>query len=219
MELPKLKIVSTVDALVNEITRMIFESDVKPGDQLIETELCKYLNVSRNSLREAFTFLVNNGLLVKEKNRGVFVKKLSSVDVNEIYNLRLFFEREAVITIIENSLHLDSIKKALSILENTNYKNEWFKYVEADIAFHKSIVDVVGNSRFSNLYKQHLYEYMLCIRQSRLRFVPSEVKLGQHFRILSEIEKRDKDKAIEAVMLHLTEGCETIIKCFEDLNT
>lgn len=73
------------DSLAREITQRITRGDLRPGQRLPETRLAQQLECSRNSLREAFRFLANDGLVVHIPNRGVFVRKLNAKAINEIY--------------------------------------------------------------------------------------------------------------------------------------
>ena len=65
-----LNLVSTVDALIIVITKSILDGSYSPGEQLREADLVSEYKVSRHSIREAFTTLVEQGLLKKEPNRG-----------------------------------------------------------------------------------------------------------------------------------------------------
>ena len=55
------------ESLRTELTRGAFE----PGQRLSESTLCERLNVSRNTLREAFRMLTKDGLLTHAPNREV----------------------------------------------------------------------------------------------------------------------------------------------------
>jgi hypothetical protein len=54
------------------------------------------LDVSRNSLREAFRLLAKEGLLRHEPNRGVFVATPSMASIIDIYRIRKIIECQAL---------------------------------------------------------------------------------------------------------------------------
>ena len=62
---------STVERLADILRSRITEGYFKPGDRLPEDSIGKALEVSRNTLREAFRLLTHERLLVHELNRGV----------------------------------------------------------------------------------------------------------------------------------------------------
>lgn len=68
-----------------------------PGVKLAEQQLATQLQVSRNTLREAFTTLDGEGMVERFPNRGVFVKRPTAADIREIYRVRRMVEPAAVL--------------------------------------------------------------------------------------------------------------------------
>ncbi|GAA4331123.1 hypothetical protein GCM10023162_36230 [Klenkia terrae] len=68
---------STAERVAEILRRRVTEGDLPPGSQLSEEQLSAVLQVSRNTLREAFRLLGHEGLLVHRLHRGVFVTELS----------------------------------------------------------------------------------------------------------------------------------------------
>jgi GntR family transcriptional regulator len=62
--------------LKKKVLSLIETSEIKEGELLPpENELCKILNVSRPTIRQAFSELVNEGYLTRYKGKGTFVSK------------------------------------------------------------------------------------------------------------------------------------------------
>ncbi|MDO5633799.1 MAG: GntR family transcriptional regulator [Micrococcus sp.] len=66
----------------------IVRAEIVPGARLGETELARSLQVSRNSLREAFATLEAERLVVRWRHRGVFVASPSRAEVAEMFRTR-----------------------------------------------------------------------------------------------------------------------------------
>ena len=69
---------SSLPTLVQrELTKQIIAGDLPAGAKLNEVDVALRLGVSRGPVREAFRALEESGLVRFEKNRGVFVRKVS----------------------------------------------------------------------------------------------------------------------------------------------
>ncbi len=68
-----------------------------PGAKLPETTLAAELDVSRNTLREAFGTLAAESVVHRVPNRGVFVAAPDADDVREIYRVRRLIEPAALL--------------------------------------------------------------------------------------------------------------------------
>lgn len=95
-----------------EIARRLRESiqsgEVKPGEQLaLEREMCERYGVSRITIKKAVDELVADGLVVKRRGSGTFVKKLAESDVRDVSMANQFggftqaFDGHAVTTEVE----------------------------------------------------------------------------------------------------------------------
>jgi DNA-binding GntR family transcriptional regulator len=67
----------TVDHVVAEIVRALYEGSLLPGQKLRETELMLRLKVGRSTVREAINRLAADGLLTVNLHRGASIRHLS----------------------------------------------------------------------------------------------------------------------------------------------
>ncbi|AJK68557.1 GntR family transcriptional regulator [Corynebacterium marinum] len=84
------------DSAASAIRKAISAGDFEPGEQLIESEMAERLDVSRNTLREAFAMLIADGVVVRIRNRGVFIASLGEDDVRDLYLARAAIEPAAI---------------------------------------------------------------------------------------------------------------------------
>lgn len=80
--------VSTVDRVVEELRRAMFEGEIEPGTPLREVALAESLGVSRATVREALAVLIAEGLADRIPNKGTQVRTLTPEDVIDVSRAR-----------------------------------------------------------------------------------------------------------------------------------
>jgi DNA-binding GntR family transcriptional regulator len=83
---------STVDRVVEELRRALFDGEVEAGTPLREIALADAMGVSRSTVREALAILVAEGLATREPNRGVHVTELDPEAVHDVCTARAVLE-------------------------------------------------------------------------------------------------------------------------------
>lgn len=76
------------------IRRAVLEGTLRPGQRIVEQQLAEELKVSRTPVREALLKLERENLVARE-GRGMAVRRYSSDEVRDIYNLRAHLESYA----------------------------------------------------------------------------------------------------------------------------
>jgi DNA-binding GntR family transcriptional regulator len=78
--------------LVDALRKAILDFHLKPGDRLIEREICEQSGVSRTSVREALRQLETEGLITSIPNKGPVVATVTAAEAEGIYELRAVLE-------------------------------------------------------------------------------------------------------------------------------
>ena len=87
---------STAERVADVLRELIISGDLPPGTPLREQQLVASLEVSRNTIREAFRLLGRERLVVYQLHRGVAVRQLDEHDVHDIYRTRRPLELMAI---------------------------------------------------------------------------------------------------------------------------
>jgi DNA-binding GntR family transcriptional regulator len=82
--------------VADRIRHAILSGTLQPGERLNETGLAAELKVSRIPVREALLQLQEQGLVISQPRRGMFVVRLGEEDVQRINSLRIILEAEAM---------------------------------------------------------------------------------------------------------------------------
>ena len=167
------------DVLAKELARFLQDQivfgEITPGTRLIEEDVVRRYNVSRSPVREAFRFLEQNGLLVRDRRRGVRVGVLSVTDLDEIYACRIPLEGLAAEAAARNreESHLPALEAAMVGLQDAFAKADVRQYFEQNVRLTDQILLASGNATLRRLLgtigKQALrYRYLAYSQTSNM---------------------------------------------------
>lgn len=163
-DLPSLDPLPTAAERAADVIRAyIFEGKFLPGTPLPETTLAQGLQVSRNTVREAFRMLINEHLLVYEMHKGVAVRWLTAADVRDIYALRRMLELAALDLVQAGHASLDLAALAASVAagEQAAGQERWRDAGTANLRFHAGLVAAHGSPRMDEFFRRLMTEMRL----------------------------------------------------------
>lgn len=157
---------STSGRVADVLRTHITEGRLLPGTRLSEEDIGAALGVSRNTLREAFRLLTHERLLVHEFNRGVFVRKLATPDVHDLFAFRRILEagaiRSAHATHGEVPEHLlAGVRHAVEQGEEASRESRWSDVGTANMQFHQAIGALAESPRIDEAMCHVLAELRL----------------------------------------------------------
>jgi DNA-binding GntR family transcriptional regulator len=211
--------VSTVEAAANAIRDLILDGELAPGTRLRENDFAERLGVARHSFRAATQILIGEGLLRREPNRGVQVPVFSRADVEDIFKLRAALEIEAARLVIEADAVPADAHAAVATLSALSADAPWSDVVQADLTFHRAIIDAAGSERLRRAYHGLHSEIVLCMVQLQPAYDHPQEVAAEHEELLAAIEARDVDRAEKLWRAHLDEAAENQIKALSTAYT
>ena len=142
---------STVDLITDALRSAIFSGALPVGSPIGEVEMSSQLGVSRSPLRESMQRLVQEGLLTASPGRGMRVSVIGPDRVADVYEARLAVEAQAARLIVRAGADsvLDRLENAYATLVEASEGTDALAISEADIEFHKLLVDAAGNARLA----------------------------------------------------------------------
>lgn len=164
-DIPRPPQVSTADHVAAVLSQAIVEGELAPGTQLSEERIGGSLQVSRNTLREAFRLLSHDGLLVHHRHRGVFVPELDTDDLTDLYLLRIALET-GVLRSLErvDPEGLQRLQDDVRSGEEAAKRGRWRQVGTANMDFHQHLMALSESPRLITVGRQVL-------AQTRLAFL------------------------------------------------
>lgn len=152
----------TAERVAAILRQYITDGVFAPGERLSEPVISSALGVSRNTLRESFQLLAHERLAVHELNRGVFVRELTTEDIEDLYVVRRATECGALRRAAElSTVDLLPVEQALRDGRSAAVAEDWSAVGTASIHFHQALADLAGSERISATMRQVLAETRL----------------------------------------------------------
>jgi DNA-binding GntR family transcriptional regulator len=187
-----------------------------PGQRLVEVDLVNDLGVGRNSLREAFSRLASEGLIVVEPHRGASIRKRNRTEVAQLYDISEVLEGLAARNAAENISRPGNAELLKSFVERQAESVSISAHQQVDAAadLHEVILRMSDNPRLIELgANMHILTFSLQLRQSQLAadHPLSGHSLAEHRDIVDAILTADPQHAEEVMRRHIRNGKQRLI--------
>jgi len=193
---------STFASIVTERLRAaIVNGSLKAGSQLSEVELADNFGVSRGPVREALQRLIQEGLLLSEPHRGVFVPVLTNDDVLDIYLAREALESAAIRSIVANNTSAaasQALDEFVTQMEEAEAAGDWEAVGIFDLEFHVALVEASGSQRLQRMFSTVISETRLCL--GVLTTADARADLVQEHRQICDLMQEGKTEQALAVL-------------------
>ena len=204
-----------------ELERRILAGDILPGDKLVEQDVAMELNISRGPVREAFRALEQAGLVVTEKNRGVFVRKVSLQEADEIYEVRAGLDELIGRLAAERATgeQLAELRALVAQMKEAGRRKDVDAYYPLNIQFHDRLAQIAGNGTLLAAYRRLINELHLYRRRTLALGHDSFPKsTSQHAEIVEALAARDGTLAGELLYQHAVKSRSRLHEALEQVD-
>jgi DNA-binding GntR family transcriptional regulator len=196
---------SLANVVYEELERQIIDGEVSPGDALREVSIASDMGISRGPVREAFRILEERGLVVFEKNCGVYVRRLDGEQAAQIYQVRIPLERLVGQLAAKNmsSAAGVQIRELLGRMQDAVARGDTLTYAGLNLAFHDSLALHTGNPVLYETYRK-LVTQLKIFRGHTFRYRPETIgiSLSEHTTIFEAVAAHEEKRAGELLQAH-----------------
>ncbi len=198
---------SLVEQALEQLRLRISQGVWAIGERLpTEPELSAELGISRNTVREAMRVLAFSGLIEIRQGDGSYLRSmtdplgtmraLSHCTLEQALETRQILEVEAIslAALRRTEEDLNGLREALDASAEL-YHGDLEAYIDADLVFHKRLVDAAHNPALSELYQYFSAIVGAQLRQT-LNITPRrQAVFDLHIALLEAVEHKDPERA------------------------
>jgi DNA-binding GntR family transcriptional regulator len=198
------------------VKQAILRGELEPGQQLIETALAEWCQVSRTPIREALSRLVQDGL-AERSDRGLIVRRRSPEEILDIYETRIVLEATVgrVAAQRRSDFDVHTLHRIIERAREVGPDDE--RKVEVNRQFHLAMWRASHNESLLDLLERlnlHLARYPATTLSYPGRW---EEAKREHGAIVDAVEARDEARAYELALDHFTRARDIRLGLWDEL--
>jgi DNA-binding GntR family transcriptional regulator len=188
--------VTAQDVVLVSVRQAILSGILGPGARLRQEELADVFGTSRIPVREALRALEYEGLVTSVPHRGFTVTALDADDVEEVYDLRILLESEAVRLALPllTDEDLDDLEKLFRVMQDAGSPDD---QLAAREQFYLRLYSVTGRPRLVGLIVRLRAEVARVLRWATIQHSSS---IHEHF--FEAVRVGDADRAVAHLAGH-----------------
>lgn len=186
--------------LLNSIVSL----QLKPGEKIIEAELCEQFKLSRTPIREAILDLNHYGLIDIYPKQGTYVSLINSQSIYEFIEFRSVIEGKLsqIACEVMTEEHIEHLKELFALWACHANNGNRIKMHYYDKEFHKHIYNSCNKQYWYHILSSNMYQFDRVIMLMQ-EAVYNDLS-NDHQEIIRAIETRDKESAYNITVAHVT---------------
>jgi DNA-binding GntR family transcriptional regulator len=188
--------VTAQDLILDAIRTAILNGVFEPGARLRQEELAELFGTSRIPVREALRALEYEGLVTSEPHRGFTVTPLDADDIDEVYELRILLEGQAVRLAIPlmTDEDLADLAELFELMQHAENPDE---QLAARERFYTRLYSIPGRPRLVGLIARLRQEVARALRWATIQH-----SSAIHEGFYEAVKTGDADRAVAQLAAH-----------------
>lgn len=200
--------------LSDVLRQHIIDGEFAPGSRLSESALAERFAVSRNTLREAFRVLAEQGLIEHTPYRGVSVVSPTIADVIDIYRARRTMECTILRQALPEHPAVQLMRDAIADGEEQLAAENWQRVGSANMAFHDAVVALADSPRLGRTYRDLAAELRLAFLEIDDPRALHEPFVRRNRSVLRALLERGAEAAAAELEQYLVASERTVLGAF-----
>ena len=209
--------VTVTGQTVSKLRDAILSGVFKPGERLLEQNLCDWMGVSRTSVREALRRLEAERLITITPNRGPSVTEITWAEAQSIYEVRALLEGEAAALFSERAppSQLAHMKLALADFDRAVTMDAPLDRLAATERFYAVILAGCGNPVIAEVIQGLVARINFLRARSMSREGRCRQSAVEMWTMFNAIEKHRPVEARQAAITHVKAAAEAAREAYD----
>lgn len=195
-----------------EIHRAIVTGRLSPGEHLVEEELADRLGYSRGAVRAALVSLSHDGLVIRERNRGARVRRITVEEGIEILEARGALESLAAgyAALRRTDSEIKELQGLLVEMQALHAAGELMAMSDRNAILHGRILEISGHQVTREICSRLRSQVVRFQFRTVLAPGRAPLSLEEHTAIVEAIAAGDRAGAEQEMRTHLSHVAETL---------
>jgi DNA-binding GntR family transcriptional regulator len=201
---------SAADEVYEKVKKDIAEFRLIPGDRFTESALSERLKVSRTPVRQSLYRLQQEGYVEVLFRSGWRVLPFDFEKFEQLYDLRMLLESEAVarlckadVVLSKKSQDLIDALHAIWLVPVAERSEDTVQVSTWDEAFHCTLVEACGNMEIARVHKEVTDRIRIIRRLDFTKQARIDATYDEHAKILKAIQRKRVDQATLLLRAHI----------------
>lgn len=202
---------SLSQAVLHLIEDKILAGDLKTGDKINESAIAAELDISRAPIREAVKELQVSGLIEYKPRKSGYVPTITRKDADEIFDIRIWLEKDVVRLAIENerldSENVEILTKMAEEMEQSAARidetQDLYTHNKMDLDFHTYLWSLAESPRRQVMLHNMFMQLILARNQSTEVLGNTDEKAREHMEYIKALAAGDIAAAQEVLERHV----------------
>ena len=207
---------SLSDLVADYLIQQLVTGGLAQGQRVNEAEMARALGISRNPIREAVSGLHERGVLIAVPRRGSFVRRFTTLDVNELFSFRMSLERFTIAAAVDTARPADLARLADIVTDMTQTAKigDVHAVRKGDMLFHAEIARISRNRHAINAFENLATDVLILMTIPHAQVISLKASAADHLPLLEALRLRSKPAARDAIDQHLRAAWDLMLRLY-----
>ena len=206
-------LLSASQMAAEELRDLIQAGALQPGQRVNADELAESLSISRTPVRDALQDLRTEGLVEILPRRGIFVRRISRDEVQDVYAIKTAIEPVAAAWAAEraDNSERDQLKIHMLAFEEAGRDEDLRRCAEQVDAIHSQLFAMAHSEVLSDVYR--VFHTRVRLLRSLNMGQPGRLtaSLDQHRRVVDHVVAQEPQAARDVMLQHMFDASASVM--------